>query len=790
MTIAAVPDNEENSSVKVNLALRWLLGSFVAGLLLVMGLRAFFGGLQEDLGQRSANERARLFVGEEIVRSIRSIEKDIYQMGSTTAPAGVLLARRAVTAQLQKLEHDLLVLKNGGTVRREILLNIEGRDAMIREENYRPVAGEDSYVMELIEIAPLLEQINDKADALSNLLQRRWESQENQDKRLFFNNEQHIAAFLKHIPPLFMRLDENANRLFFDSSERLRMLETQLKLQSGRLGMVENGLVMLVIILVSLSALIVTRRIKLTDQAREQALDEARSAKEVAERASHAKSEFVSRMSHELRTPLNAIIGFGQLLESEPLAPSQKNYVNLINSSGTHLMELINAVLDHAKIESGSLTLEAIDFDLATIIESVSSIVLERANSKGLAFNAEIAQDLPPRLVGDPTRLRQVLINLLVNAVKFTDQGLVTLRIAVDGTDLIFSIRDTGIGMDKNAVSRLFQPFSQADHSITRKYGGTGLGLMISKELVEAMGGHIEVDSAPGAGSCFWVRLPLKTAKPSSASVGAVSQYTGINFAKLVTGRVLLVDDNRVNQQLGRAMLERLGLPHDIANDGLEALERVASTRYAMILMDMEMPEMDGITATQHIREHEATQPDSVPVIIIAMTANALTEDRARCMAAGMNGYVAKPISIATLENEIARLFGAPHITTGPVASIAAAGRETELTPPAAPFDYAQVLESIGDEDLISQLAGMYVNDSPKTLADMEAACAAADWQRLARSAHTLRGLFATFAATHGEHEAQQLEQAAKASNTALCQRLVPVMRQRAEALSAALARL
>jgi signal transduction histidine kinase/CheY-like chemotaxis protein/HPt (histidine-containing phosphotransfer) domain-containing protein len=778
-----------NPQTKVSLALRLLLGIFVGGLMLVIGLRFFFADLQGNLSQRSANERARLFVGEEIVRSIRAIEKDIYQMGVTTSPSGAKLVRREIVKKLEKFDHDLHVLKSGGSVRREILLNLEGRDAMIREERYTPPGGEQAYVMELIEIEPLLAQISEKSTELETKLQRRWDTQEASNSRLFLAAEQDIVDFLKHVPPLFARLDENANRLFYDSSERLRELEDQIAVQRNRLDLVETGLITLVIILASLSALIVTQRINSADRSREQALDEARAAKDAAERASRAKSEFVSRMSHELRTPLNAIIGFGQLLESEPLPPSQMGYVKLINSSGNHLMELINAVLDHAKIESGNLTLEAIEFDLADIVESVSSIVLERANTKGLIFTADISPNLPPRLIGDPTRLRQVLINLLVNAVKFTEQGAVTLRIGVDNNDLIFSIRDTGIGMDKHAVSRLFQPFAQADDSITRKYGGTGLGLMISKELVAAMGGSIEVDSAPGAGSCFWVRLPLKAVAPGGRKQNTAVQTSGIDFATLIGGRVLLVDDNAVNQQLGTAMLDRLGLTHDIASDGLEALERVATSEYALILMDMEMPEMDGVTAARHIRAHEATQAGKPAMVIIAMTANALSEDRERCLAAGMNGYVAKPISLATLEAEIARLFGAQEPAG---ATVAPSAPVNSPNPPSsvAPFDYAKMMASIGDEELIHQLAALYVQDAPNNLAEIEAAFLAADWPGVARGAHTLKSLFATFAATRGELEASQLEQAAKAADVTLCQQLVPVMRERAETLSVALAKL
>ena len=641
----------------VDASLRWLLLIFFSGLVLVVGLRSFFANLQEELSQRSANERARLFIGEEIVRSIHGIEKDLYQMAVTSNPAGVRLLHASIHRHTDKLRNDLAVLRDGGTVRREIELNIEGRDEMISEVSYQPPSGDQGFIMELIEIAPLLDQIADRTDALERLLDQRWDNLESENPVRFFKTEAEIATFLKHLPPHFKRLDENANRLFFDSSENLKQLESALALQSERLSRAEMGLIALVAVFSGLGAWLVVRRIRLANEAREQALHDASAARDSAERASRTKSDFVSRMSHELRTPLNAIIGFAQLLEAEPLQDSQKRYVGLINSSGNHLMELINAVLDHAKIESGSLTLEKISYDFPATIESVRSIVLERASGKGLQFIATIADDLPKRLRGDPTRLRQVLINLLVNAVKFTERGSVELRVAVDDAQLIFSIRDTGIGMDEAALARLFQPFAQADETITRRYGGTGLGLLISKELIEAMGGSIEVESALGVGTCFWIRLPLQVAEDVETGRRLAGSGDTVALADLVAGPVLLVDDNRVNQQLGRAMLTRLGLAHDVAENGRIALERLAEKSYALVLMDMEMPEMDGLTATRLLRQQEKSGQRAGYLPVIAMTANALAEDRERCRQVGMDGFVSKPISFAALEAEIRAQF-------------------------------------------------------------------------------------------------------------------------------------
>lgn len=638
---------------------RWLFGIFILCLALLVGLRVFFSGLQAELRERSANERARIFVGEEIVRGIQGIEKDLYRMASTPNRAGLQRVGIAIDGQLAKLRHDLRVLDDGGTARRQVQLNLEGRDEMIREATYRPDPDERRHVMELIEIAPLLDQLSEKKTQLEGLLTQGWDYQQSGDRDGFFELHLEIGIFLKHIPPYFERIVENANRLFFDSSDRLRQLEAELHLQSRRLLAVEVSLGILVIVLGTLGGALFLKRIGQANRRLAEALGDMRTARDAAERASRAKSEFVSRMSHELRTPLNAIIGFAELLEAESLSPSHKNYVDRIGGAGRHLMDLINAVLDHAKIEAGGLTLEEIVFDLPAAIEEVRTIFDERASAKGLNFDIQTAPDLPRFMLGDPTRLRQILINLLTNAVKFTERGGVTLEAMPEGGQILFNVRDTGIGMDAAARARLFQPFSQADDSIARKFGGTGLGLTISKDLIEAMGGTVEVESAPGVGSVFRFRLPRRDAPtPANAmatDAGAASPEPEA-LAGLVRGSVLVVDDNAINRQLTAAMLKRLGVAHDLAENGREAVDRVARQDYALVLMDMEMPEMDGIAATIHIRASEAEQGKG-RLPIVAMTANAMREDRERCQAAGMDGYLSKPVRLASLRAEIQRLL-------------------------------------------------------------------------------------------------------------------------------------
>lgn len=387
-------------------------------------------------------------------------------------------------------------------------------------------------------------------------------------------------------------------------------------------------------------------------------------AKEKAEAASRAKSEFVSRMSHELRTPMNVILGFTHLLQEEPLSHSQRNYVQLINNASEHLLDLINKVLDHAKIETGKLTLEAIPFDLPALIESVAPLIHPQASSKGLAFEVVVAPQLPRHILGDPTRIRQILLNLLANALKFTEHGTISLMVTAEAEQLHIRVVDTGIGMDEHVRSSLFKAFSQADESIARRFGGTGLGLLIARDLLLAMGGHIDVDSTPGLGTSFSLRLPCirVQAPPKTGTVDkpgtALETHVPPASTALSGRRVLVVDDNSINLQLATALLVRLGMVVDAAQNGQDALSRIFATDYDLVLMDMEMPEMDAVMATQQLRLREAKEArPRLPVV--ALTANAMAEDRLRCMAAGMDGYLAKPISVSLLRAELERLLPA-----------------------------------------------------------------------------------------------------------------------------------
>lgn len=443
-------------------------------------------------------------------------------------------------------------------------------------------------------------------------------------------------------------------------------------------------------------------------------------AAEAAQAANRAKSAFLATMSHEIRTPLNGILGMADLLDDDRLSPAQRAKVAIIRHSGDTLLDVINDILDFSKLESGSIDLDFTPFSLSEMVSGIAQMMRPRARAKGISLDLSCAQ---VTIISDPARLRQVLINLVGNAIKFTQQGSVHIaaRLVQDGqrsTLLELEIADTGIGMSAQTQANLFQEFVQGDPSISRRFGGTGLGLAICRRIVLAMGGTIEVTSHEAIGTTFKVQLPCEV-----STAAALAQPADIARTTQRRGEVLLVEDNAINRQVAQSLLEQIGMTVSVAENGLQALEALRMRTFDLVLMDMQMPVLDGLAATRRIRQ------DGIHTRIVGLTANAFASDREACLGAGMDDFVTKPVTRAKLEALIDANVCEQPALPAPAANPAAPDIDRQLQ--------AALIEELGPEQF-EELLGHFRQDAAELLAE----AAAGDAPEIAaRALHSLKGM-------------------------------------------------